>query len=229
MPGAILWEGASQIDHQPIVVIATWNSRNRKTGDMLQTWILRADISPLQAIADGQDVSICGTCKHRKQPDTGKRSCYVNVGQAPNGCWKAYKRGSYDRADSIASIGMGRRVRLGAYGDPAAVPAHIWRKLISLSLGHTGYTHQWKMAFAGAFRDLCMASVDNEEERDLAHANGWRTFRVTPEVEDKGSLISAGEVACPASAEQGARTQCASCMLCAGTSKLAKSIAIAEH
>ena len=45
----ILWEGASRLDSVPIVVIATGidsPSKNRKTGEMVQCWILLRDVSP---------------------------------------------------------------------------------------------------------------------------------------------------------------------------------------
>ena len=72
--GYVLWEGASPLDQAPIVVIATMNSSNVKTGNMIQTWILRSDINPVQAVNDGNDYSICGDCPHRKN-DQGQRSC----------------------------------------------------------------------------------------------------------------------------------------------------------
>ena len=79
-PSVILWEGASLLDGAPIVAIATFASRNAKTGDMVQTWIMRADMAPMDALASGDDVSICGDCMHR--PANGG-SCYVKVWQAP--------------------------------------------------------------------------------------------------------------------------------------------------
>jgi hypothetical protein len=60
-----LWRGPSLIDGQEIVVLASGfvrESLNTKTGDMLQVYILRADISPLKASQTGDDVSICGEC-----------------------------------------------------------------------------------------------------------------------------------------------------------------------
>jgi hypothetical protein len=56
------------IDGEPIVVIATGfkrSSANPKTGDMLQTWILRRDVAPFAAIHNGADASICGDCPLR--------------------------------------------------------------------------------------------------------------------------------------------------------------------
>ena len=55
--GYILWEGASLIDGAPIVVIATGfasRSTNRKTGGMVQTYILRRDIDPVSAVQSGE-------------------------------------------------------------------------------------------------------------------------------------------------------------------------------
>ena len=42
--GAVIWRGASRWDGAPLVVIVTWESSNKKTGNMAQTWILRADV-----------------------------------------------------------------------------------------------------------------------------------------------------------------------------------------
>ena len=46
---AIIYEGPSLIDGGPIVVVAIVSKRNRKTGDMLQTYIQRADVPPVEA------------------------------------------------------------------------------------------------------------------------------------------------------------------------------------
>lgn len=101
--GWVLYEGPSEIDGAPIVVIITGLSKpsaNVKTADLLQTWILRADVSPSVAAIDGRDASVCGDCPHRAKVVNGKtvRSCYVAVWQAPRSVWAAYHRGSYPRA-----------------------------------------------------------------------------------------------------------------------------------
>jgi hypothetical protein len=67
-------------------------------------------------------------------------------------------------------------VRGGSYGDPAAVPFHIWQALQHSMQSGTAYTHAWR-----AFPELasfCMASVDTAEERIQAKMLGFRTFRV---------------------------------------------------
>lgn len=38
----------------------------------------------------------------------------------------------------------GLPVRLGTYGDPAAVPTVVWQTVLAQSAMHTGYTHQWR-------------------------------------------------------------------------------------
>jgi hypothetical protein len=210
--GVVLYHGPSAYDGANIVAIAILRSENAKTGNMVQTFILRPDAKPTEAIRDGSDASICGACPHRRDPSTGKRTCYVNVGQSVNSVHRAYLAGNYPEVDPsvAASLCKGRRVRLGAYGDPAMVPDRVWRNLISMASGHTGYTHQWRVA--PAFRDLCMASVDSDAEAAEAWASGWRTFRVR----ERSDATLPGEVTCPASKEAGSRTQCERCLLCSG-------------
>jgi hypothetical protein len=225
--GAILWRGRSLLDGAPLVVIATGlaePSSNTKTGDMVQTWILRADIAPVDAVRSGADASICGNCKHR--PFNGG-TCYVNVERAPTAIWKAFRRGSYPKTRNIASIGHGRKMRIGSYGDPAAVPASIWRELVSKATGHTGYTHQWLSISGSAdeLRNLVMASADTPVERDIARGMGWRTFRVRMESEPLGER----ESVCPASEEAGYKTNCATCLACSGVDGKRGSIAIVAH
>ena len=52
------YEGPSMIDGSPIVAIATISSRNGKTGSIVQTWIMPADIDPLTAIKTGYDSAV---------------------------------------------------------------------------------------------------------------------------------------------------------------------------
>lgn len=221
----ILYEGPSQLDGAPIVVILT-KSRNRKTGGMLQTFIMRTDIEPHLALKTGADSSVCGDCKHR--PFNGG-ACYVRVFQAPLSVWRAYKRGSYKTApslDAIAERAAGKTVRLGAYGDPAAVPVDIWRALVSRAAAWTGYTHQWRDAVAAPLQSLAMASTDSPDELADARAAGWRSFRVRAPFEP----LAGKEIVCPASDEAGKKTTCESCRACGGTGAKARAdIAIVAH
>jgi hypothetical protein len=50
--GIVIYRGPSILDGSPIVVIATGlgsGSSNRKTGALVQTWILRDDVSPIES------------------------------------------------------------------------------------------------------------------------------------------------------------------------------------
>lgn len=170
--GAVVWRGRSLIDGRRIVVVVTFESTNRKTGPMLQVWILPEAVDPVTAVATGRDRSICGGCVHRGDGRTGAgRSCYVNVGQAPLSVWSALERGAYPPIGRVdLSPYYGRPVRLGAYGDPGAVPVAIWHGLLrSLRCERwTGYTHQWRTR--PALRTLCMASCDSIAEAAEARA-----------------------------------------------------------
>lgn len=223
----IIYEGPSLIDGMPIVVIATADSKNSKTGDMWQTWIMRSDVDPITASRTGADVSICGDCIHKGRPSnkaTGwakERSCYVNLLFGPRAVFEAYKRGSYRRLDDLAAIGRDRLVRIGSYGDGAAVPQHIWDELCRDAAGWTAYTHQGNVD-----PNRYMTSADSLPAAQDAWDRGERTFRVIKSMDD---ILLGSEILCPASAEAGKRTTCAKCKLCAGASIAAKSIAIVAH
>jgi len=226
--GFVFYDGPSAIDGAPIIGIAVLRSANVKTGDMVQTFILRADQSPLAAIDNGADASICGGCVHRGD-DTRARTCYVDVAKSVQSVYAAWTRGAYPLMSPAQGARMlkGRAVRLGAYGDPAAIPARHWRALLRYAAGHTGYTHQWRQSHAQGLRGLVMASADSASERDTARAMGWRTFRVRGADEPMG----AREFACPASAEAGARRQCITCQACDGAARgpAQASVAIIVH
>lgn len=185
------------LDGKPIVAIATTESSNRKTGDMIQTWILRKNIDPVKAVRNGYDKSICGNCYHRGTVDR-PRTCYVNVGQAPLSVFRGYKRGCYSRG----RLPTHKPVRMGAYGDPVAVPWQAWEGIHEAPLW-TGYTHQWRQLIAHPFRNVLMASCDGTAEAAEAAAAGWRAFVV--------SRTPTG-VLCPSNRG----TQCAECGLCSG-------------
>lgn len=228
--GFIFYRGLSPVDDKPIVGIAVLKSENVKTGDMVQTYIIRSDMHPMEAIKSGSDESICGSCIHRGSADT-KRTCYVDVAKSVSAVYKAFLRGSYpdfsDNPEAIAKLISGRRVRLGAYGDPAMIELDAWLTLLASADSWTGYSHQWREAWAQPMRELCMASADSVIDRDLARSMGWRTFRVisvmqAPKLEH--------EIFCPASPEGGDKRQCISCQACDGALKtLSVSIAIIAH
>ena len=115
-------------------------------------------------------------------PVTITVSCYVNLGQGVNQVYKAFKAGKYktvSNTEDIKALGKNQFIRLGSYGDPLAVPGHIWRALLSEARGHTGYTHQMDI-LPDANLSRTMISADTPEQAQQAHQQGLRTFRVIP-------------------------------------------------
>lgn len=240
----ILYRGPSLLDGKPIVVIGLPGSDNIKTGNMAQTYIIREDLHPMDANRIGEDYSVCGNCPHRGTPNPNKatgtadnRSCYVALFQGPSKVYKAFKEGKYtdisNNPDLIREWGQGKNVRLGTYGDPAAVNPTLWNNLLSGASSWTGYSHQMEARGAAYNPRQMMASADNPRQAQQYHAQGYRTFRVIPlqvwQEAGKGSLLQ-NEILCPASAESNAQgVTCERCKLCQGSSIEAKSIAIVAH
>jgi hypothetical protein len=231
--GYIAYEGPSLLTGEPIVVIINKvhaKSANDKTGALVQSFIIRSDVNPVQALETGDDAAICGDCEHRpiNAKKTGKAPCYVNVGRSVLAVYNAYKRGRYTKINpqDLAIVLAGKKLRIGTYGDGAAAPVSLWQTLTMYTLDHVGYTHQWERAGFDHFgwSSLVMASVDSAAQALEAQALSYRTFRVSIGLDKQ-----TGEISCPASAESGKKTTCENCMLCAGQMKAAKNIVIADH
>ena len=139
----IIYEGPSLINGRPIVVIATRDS-NPKTGEMLYTWILDAEIPPeIAAFYQDTDESICGGCKFRAQPklDAGDmrpastRMCYVRLSSlsdefgtpkadefmGPAEVWQAWKDGKFGVWTRPWFDDVERRVVWYQYGGPLSI------------------------------------------------------------------------------------------------------------
>jgi hypothetical protein len=224
--GYVIYEGPSQYDGKPIMVVALGfakASTNSKTGGMIQTYIMRSDIHPKEASITGEDASICGDCIHRGRADGTKahgRSCFVNLGHGPRAVYDAYHRGNYPRM-SPEVVGrlvadVGGKVRIGYYGDGAMAPMSVWTGLVGESR-NTAYSHQWRDR--PQFATFAMASVESEAERREAKALGWRTYRCR----EAGAPVLQGETECPASEERGKLLTCEQCLLCDGTRRNRKS------
>ena len=214
--GFIVDRGLSPINGEPYVAVLTLRSGNTKTGNMAQVFILRPDMHPLEALKTGADRTICGDCPHRPRfsPEAGKvvRSCYVQVGKSVGSVFRAFTRGRYPVYDPTlhSRYLRGRRIRWGAYGDPAILSPQVVRDLTAIADGHTGYTHQWRQPWAQWSRRLFQASCDSFADYLAASSAGWRTFAVVPE----GGTAYSGKL-CPAVAE-GSIATCLTCRLCDG-------------
>jgi hypothetical protein len=221
MLGLVIYDGPSLLDDSPIVTIAVLRSKNAKTGDMIQTYILRSDMPPLEAIRTAADDAICGDCPHRGT------SCYVDVGRSVSAVFWAWVRGVYPlmAPHKAARWARKRRVRIGTYGDGAATPLWVWQDFLSEADGHTAYTHQWRKPQFSDLKQYFMASADTEQDAHDARALGWRSFRVRA----AGTPLLSHEFSCPASDEAGHARQCITCMACHGGRVQAASVSIEVH
>lgn len=228
--GWLIWQGQSPYNGDHIACFAV-ESRNKKTGKSLQTFILRTYKDPLAANKDGSDEAICGSCPLKGIPHTDpdrktakERPCYVTLAHVPLTVFKQFKAGNYPELkghEALAELGSRYDlVRLGAYGDPAMLPSYINESLISRTK-HTAYSHQSsEKSFFNA--DLYMRSADTLEQAKKAWNIGERTFRI---VKSLSEIVKGKEIACPASET----VTCLDCKLCGGASVKAKSIAIVAH
>ena len=224
--GYLVYEGPSALDPSvPIAVIVNRvhvKATNAKTGNMAQSFIIRTDMKPNEAVKSKQDHCVCGGC-----PYAGNNGCYVSIKMVCS-VYAAYKRGSYKRVTPqelapilVESVNTKRiaGLRCGSYGDPAAAPFEVWEPLVTAVRevgGKTsGYTHQWtdRYAYMGRtadprFRQILMASSHNSVDAVLANADGWRAFTVFDALDD---LQRSGMAMCPASKEAGFRRTCGTC------------------
>ena len=226
--GVVVYRGPSQINGKPIVAVVTGLkqvSENGKTGQVVQVYILRDGVHPIEALRTGEDDAVCGDCYHRRVGGAG--TCYVNIVHGPNGVYNAHERDRYPMMspEDAARLLAGKTVRLGAYGDPAAVPLVVWTALLSKADGWTGYTHQWRKPFAKGLNRFCMASVETERAMRHAQRKGWRTFRIR----DTNDPTLPREIVCPASKEGGQRLTCGTCGACNGGRPDKASIVIIAH
>ena len=207
----IVWRGDSLLTGGPVIVTATAGSANAKTGPVVSTYILPARLPAVRPHA-----SVCpDACPLR---DTG--GCYVNWAFGPRSTQAGHKGERVATPAQARDLAKDRVVRIAQAGDPAAVPAHVWRNLLTHAHAWTGYTHAWRQPRFRWLQTLCMASVESPAQARQAQAEGWRTYRVRP----RGSDTVAGELDCPATRG----VQCSACRLCNGAGS-APSISIPAH
>jgi hypothetical protein len=185
---------------------------------MVQVYILRRDVPPLEAVARGKDLSACGPCPLRSRRGAKGRACYVNLGRGPRSVWLAYRARRYpllydvlpDGSAAVrAEVFAGEKVRWGAYGDPAMLPEGLVASVNAVAAFHVGYTHQWRVPWARWTRGVFMASVETQAQEARAHALGWGTFRAgRRDGSDVGAATLCDNVATGAT--------CAECGACDG-------------
>lgn len=219
--GTIVWEGASLLDGQPIALLLTGlvtPSKNAKTGNMIQSYIIRQDIPPMSAVVAGEDASVCGNCPLRRSV------CYVDL-RPVNAVWRKYAEGGYPQiTDEIKQqLRDGKQsLRVSTYGDATAVPFEVWQDLMQYCQFGTGYTHQWRHCDP-RWQQYLMASVESPQLAVEARSLGWRTFRVALANETPGE----GEIYCRNYEDES--INCKSCGLCNGARVKSPSIINPVH
>jgi hypothetical protein len=230
----LLHQGESRFNGESFSVVATGidrPSQNIKTGPMVALTILPSDSPPVEAnrhYTDDLDNpvstrkpqhTVCGDC-----PLAGHhRGCYVGVEQSTTTIYNKLQAGGYPAADLTKLVG--KSVRFGAWGEPSLIPIKLVRQIVSVAKNWTGYTHQWRKAFAKPYRQFLMASVESVASKLEANAKGWRTFRI---VSSRADLLP-DEVLCPATTQRAKPVQCVTCGLCRGASLKAKNVAVIAH
>ncbi len=221
----VVYRGPSRYDPETIIrAVLVLRSANVKTGDMAQLFILPDTVAPHTAQRTGDDAAVCGACPFRPLLSGG---CYVTTFQGPLSTWRATSGQAVAEPETVALALAGRALRLGAYGDAAALPPALVKRLVANARGRvTGYTHGHKllgMAGIAHLRTSCMLSVETEGQAVAAHAKGWRTFRGRAE----GAPLLASEIECPSESRG---IECVKCLLCRGASlPSARSISLPVH
>ncbi|GAG40283.1 unnamed protein product, partial [marine sediment metagenome] len=177
-PNALKWyDGPSLVDGSPIIGVVSGlqrPSRNIKTGDLFQTWIMPRDVKPNDAVKTGADRGVCADCLMRPElykllaaddPVRLLHPCYVKTFQGPRSVWQATHDKPVALVSELADAPNRRTgLRFGAWGDPASIPLLDWKILLrvmhaSIDLMRSpGYTHQWETCDP-AWANYVMASV----------------------------------------------------------------------
>ena len=219
----VVWEGQSQLNHKPVVLILTGlerSSTNIKTGNMVQAVILDGTLKPTEAVQQGTDESVCGDCPLRKGV------CYVNL--VPwNQVFRAYSEKKIPHISEEVlerAKDNNRKLRITAYGDPLAVPLGVWMRLLEYFRHHTGYTHQWRRSNLNPrWTSILMASCESKLDVLEASAQGWSTFRVR----NKEAQMMNKEIECPH--VNNSDVKCANCRLCSGSGTGQRHVVVPVH
>lgn len=231
LSAGIAYRGVSRFDRKTkIVVLLTGLARgslNRKTGRVVQAHILVDKAIPAEAARDGRDFAICGDCPRRRTSERGT-TCYVSLARGYPQMGEKLINDEYEELPEPGRAIAGHFLRVGAYGDPYAVPVGWWMELIGRASGWTAYTHQWRRA--PEYRAIAMASCESEQDLLDARAEGWRAFRIRA-VDPGGTAepVARRETTCPASIEDGKRTTCEACRACSGLASPGRDVAIIDH
>lgn len=194
-----------------LVVFATTDSTNIKTGPMIQIWIMPSNLHPVESRRTGHDATLqCQGC-----PYASNQGCYVSPLPLMQ-IWRVYQSGDYETvtmgSPEWSTLFDGASVRLGAYGNPSMLPLAMLEDICSRAYMHTGYFHDWHLmpaSLAKSYGRFLMASC---EPSNVAFARnlGLRTFTAVSEAPLDRSI----GIECLADKSG---LQCIDCGLCDGT------------
>mgnify|MGYP003109667424 FL=1 len=236
--GRTVWRGASLLTGEPVRVVVSGYvipSENTKMGygaeslqdhqQYIQIWIFTdtADFRPM-------DRAICGDCGQRTYKGKSapflwedgaelmedvQGACYVRWSEGPRAAFEASNRNGELTLEAGSQLLADRLVRIGAAGDPAAVPAHVWHTLLKGCKSFTAYTHQWNRPEFQALKAFCMASTDSRAEEKLALAMGWSCFTADGNGDSMGKECL----------NNSHNLSCAECRACDGMHRRSKPVA----
>jgi|TARA_R100000479_G_scaffold110386_1_gene55489 hypothetical protein len=220
----VLYKGISLLDNKTNIMVVlsgyTKDSTNTKTGPLAQIYILSVDTLPVEAYKSGSR-AVCGSCRYN-----GGNGCYVRWSHLKS-LWNSARTQNPISKELTKELLKGLRVRVGAAGDPLAVPADFWKDILSSCESYTGYTHQWLEPFAKQYNEMFMASVDTEQEKTKAFWKGWNTFQVLDNEDPESKSVQCLATIPDKTDINGLPMSCASCMMCNG--KGAKAVHVQLH
>lgn len=196
-----------------LVVFATTDSTNIKTGPMTQIWIMARNLHPVESRRTGHDATLqCQGC-----PYASNQGCYVSPLPLMQ-IWRVYQSGDYEtvtmESPEWASLFDNASVRLGAYGNPSMLPLAMLEDICSRAYMWTGYMHDWNLmpaSLAKSYGRFLMASCEPSNVQ-FAQNLGLRTFTVVSDVPSDRSL----GIECLSDTKG---IQCIDCGLCDGTQR----------
>jgi len=228
------------LENDNVFVVRKGKTSNKKISDgsdLVQTYTFSKDQWLLATTSKGfgmkkffaMDGTNCMDCPY--SGNQGKGGCYTHKFNQYVGFLSMLRSIKFseltpldaDKFLDIVAMCKDTYVRFGTYGEPVLLPISLVRAMAYASKSWTGYTHQWQKNLARGYDQWFMASTHSQDASNMARVWNFRSF-----ISSKTGYEYA--VTCPASAEAGFRSNCASCGLCSGTlGKGSKDIKILEH
>jgi len=228
------------LEDNNVFVIRKGKTSNKKISDgneLVQTYTFSKDQWLLASTSSG-----FGMKKFFKLDSSNCMDCPYSGNQGEGGCYthkfnqyvgflsmlrsiKASDLTPLDAEKFLDAVSMCKDsyVRFGTYGEPSLLNFSLVKNMAHVSKSWTGYTHQWNKVWALPYSKYFMASTHNKEETYKAKQKNYRSFIASTTGTEEA-------VTCPASAEAGFKSNCASCGLCSGVlGKGKKDIKILEH